>query len=97
MRDSSTIDIDAALQSPASVFDQPMDVVKHTALNRDVKLKLLEQWERDARALAVAEEEGMIGGEESMLSRVHRAMRAMDDRVDPAAHVAIGADTKFGP
>jgi len=69
--------LEAALLDPALAFDQPKDVVAARDLSRDTKLKLLQQWERDARALSVAEEEGMTGGEESMLARVLRAQREL--------------------
>jgi hypothetical protein len=47
---------------------------------------LLRQWERDARGLAVAEEEGMSGGEESMLGRVRHAIQALgEDEAEAAA------------
>jgi hypothetical protein len=62
-------------------------------LSRRQKLDLLEQWERDARALAVADEEGMVGGNESMLRRVRRAIAALGgDEIDEKA----GATTKHG-
>ena len=78
MTESGTkLDIDKALLDPAGAFSQPNDIVRAPGLSRDVKLRLLEQWEREARALAVAEEEGMTGGEESMLGRVRRAVAAL--------------------
>lgn len=90
------IDMQEALQSPATVFADPAEVVNHPGLTVEAKFKVLEQWERDARALAVAEEEGMAGGEETMLSRVRLAVRELDRRADPSVHSA-GAGTKFGP
>ena len=58
-----SLDLTAALADPASVFEQPKDVLAYPGLSREQRLVLLEQWERDARNLAVAEEEGMTGGE----------------------------------
>lgn len=86
------LDIKKALLDPASAFEQPDDVVRQPDLPRSTKLCLLEQWEREARALAVAEEEGMAGGEESMLGRVRRAIAALggDDDEPP------GPATKHG-
>jgi hypothetical protein len=49
------------------------------------KLKILQQWELDARQLAVAEEENMIGGEENMIGRVSKALLALGGRQDPVA------------
>lgn len=59
-------------------FASPRDVVEDQTLSREVKLRLLIQWERDARELSVAEEEGMTGGEESMLGRVREALQQLD-------------------
>jgi hypothetical protein len=84
-RKTRRIDISKALQDPASVFSQPQEIVGNPDLPRDVKRRLLRQWERDARGLAVAEEEGMSGGEESMLGRVRLAIRALgEDESEPA-------------
>jgi hypothetical protein len=80
------------LLDPASAFDQPQDVVNDRRLANDAKIKLLRQWEADARQLAVAEEEGMTGGEESMLNRVRRALRALG-AAEQAEH---GPTTKLG-
>src|SRR5258708_24473622 len=70
------LDIDKALLDPAGVFAEPDEIVRTPGLARSLKLRLLEQWEREARALAVAEEEGMTGGEEIMLGRVRLAIVA---------------------
>jgi hypothetical protein len=75
-----SLNLTAALADPASVFEQPKDVLAYPGLSREQRLALLEQWERDARNLAVAEEEGMTGGEESLLSRVQHALAALDAR-----------------
>jgi hypothetical protein len=80
-------------QDPAAVFAEPADVVKATNLSRRQKMSLLEQWEREARSLAVADEEGMTGGTDSMLSRVRRAIAVLGgDEVDEKA----GPTTKHG-
>lgn len=70
---NANIDIEDALSDPALSFDQPMDVVTDPRLSRAAKLKLLTQWERDAQLLAVAENEGMDGGEESEHARPRAA------------------------
>jgi hypothetical protein len=77
-KSASKLDLAAALLDPASAFQQPRDVVTYPGLSREQRLALLEQWERDARALAVAEEEGMTGGEESLLARVQQALASLD-------------------
>jgi hypothetical protein len=87
-----TIDIAAALRDPGRYFLEPRDVVDATGLDQDTKLKLLEEWERDARALAVAEEEGLSDGEPSMLGRIRQARRRLTgDKISD-----IGGPTKHG-
>jgi hypothetical protein len=71
---SSVIDFEKALQDPTSIFSEPIDVVTHPQLSREMKLALLRQWEQAARGLSVAESEGMAGGKESMLGRVEQAI-----------------------
>ncbi len=96
---TSPIDIDAALTSPSAYFAQPQDVLTYPGLSRKLQQKLLRQWEQDARQLAIAEGEGMGGGEESMLGRVSQALRALDhpqetstnDTVAGEAQASIGA------
>jgi hypothetical protein len=77
-------DLEAALLDPGSTFAEPMDVVDDRTLPIETKMKLLQQWEIDARELAVAEEEGMTGGEESMLGRVRHALRRLGATEHPA-------------
>jgi hypothetical protein len=88
-----TIDMAMAQRDPASVFAEPADVLKAQSLSRRQKLALLEQWEREARSLAVAEEEGMTGDTESMLRRVRRAIAELggDESAEKGA-----ATTKHG-
>jgi hypothetical protein len=71
------IDIAKALLDPAAAFAEPADILRNDNLTPRVKLRLLEQWEREARALSVADDEGMVGGGESMLGRVRHAIAAL--------------------
>ena len=80
MRTSPAIDLDKALQDPTVMFSEPIDVVANPQLSRDMKLALLQQWEQTARSLSVAESEGMVGGEESMLGRVEQAIALVERR-----------------
>jgi hypothetical protein len=70
-------DLQKAMLDPAAVFGAPKAIVEDERLSRAQKLQLLKQWEHDARNLAVAEAEGMTGGEESMLGRVRLAISAV--------------------
>jgi hypothetical protein len=89
---AAKVDFKKAMLDPAGTFAEPMDIVAHQELTRSQKLRLLEQWEREARSLAVAEEEGMTGGEESMLSRVRHAISALGAE----AGERTGGSTKHG-
>jgi hypothetical protein len=92
------IDIDAALANPSAYFDQPQDVLAHPGISKKFQLKLLRQWEYDARLLAEAEDEGMGGGEESMLGRVRQAVltleASMDDTEAGGARASIGTGAR---
>jgi hypothetical protein len=79
--------LDRALQDPSSVFADPAEVLSHPGLSREQRMLILERWEHDARELAVAEEEGMGGGEPSQLARVRRAL------LDLGAHSKRGSGT----
>jgi len=76
---TTPVDIDSLLANPSAYFDQPGDILD-SSLSRTAQRKLLHQWDQDARLLAEAESEGMGGGEESMLSRVRRAILAFEER-----------------
>jgi hypothetical protein len=77
MTAAHTIDIAAALRDPRRYFTDPREVLDAPGLDRETRLKLLEEWERDARGLAVAEEEGLSGGEPSMLGRIRHHRRSL--------------------
>lgn len=85
---TAPLDLAAALRDPGRHFAEPQDILEARGLDRATKLDLLDQWEHDARALAVAEEEGLGGGETTMLARIRHARRALgadDDRIGSAA------------
>ena len=63
-------DFEAALQNPAKCFETPQHVLDDHKLTVTQKRKLLEQWEQDARQLAVAE------GAHASLSRSELAILA---------------------
>jgi len=66
-----------AVTRPWSVYKAPEDVLADRKLTDAQKRRVLESWERDARELAVAEEENMGGGEPSMLGRVLEALATL--------------------
>ena len=67
---SSEIDLGQAMLDPGSVFASPEALRDQRGLTREQKIEILRRWAYDASELAVAEEEGMIGGEPSVLARV---------------------------
>lgn len=86
----SEFDLDQALSSPTSAFRGPEDVVEHPTLTRAQKIEILRRWVYDATQLAVAENEGMGGGEAAEIDVVMAAL----DRVKAACSVEHTASTE---
>jgi hypothetical protein len=82
------------LVNPSKAFAHPSQVVSTEDLSYADKVKVLKQWELDARLLQVASEEGMSGGEPNMLADVKKAQD--DLGVVPPADDKRGAPTKSG-
>lgn len=76
----STTDVDHARRDPWKVFRTPREVVNNDALSGADKKEILETWEEDARHLAVAEAEGMSGGEPNRLAEVSDAKQEVAKR-----------------
>lgn len=66
----AALDLDRLLLDPASSFRRPEDVISDPRLPRQQQIEILCRWAYDAAELAVAEEEGMSGGEASNLHGV---------------------------
>ncbi len=88
------LDVELALTDPAKVFCDPNEVLGCDLLTREQKIDVLRRWEMDARLLAVAEEEGMTGGESSKLHSVGKALLAIGEDKDHGA--VAGAPSKLG-
>lgn len=89
---STQTEVDRAVSRPWSVYKTPEAVLADRRLDAAQKRRILESWERDARELAVAEEENMGGGEPDMLGRVLEALSTL-----PAADERPrGPGTKHG-
>lgn len=71
------IDYDKALLDPASVFATPEEVLTPAELTKEQKIEILRRWEYDASEVAVAEEEGMVGGKPLLLRRVLLALEKL--------------------
>ena len=72
-------DLKTALANPAAVFSHPDEVLKNPDIDREMKYKILRSWELDERNLAVATDENMPGGKESMLQEVILAIKSIAD------------------
>ncbi len=77
--EGTPVDVEAILADPTAAFAQPRDVLTDPRFSREIKLKILRQWEHDARSLATADNEGMSGGEESMHGRVLHAIQSLEE------------------
>lgn len=84
-------EFDKALKNPTLVYQTPQDVLDDKQLNDSQRLEILKRWEQDQRELDVAQEEGMIGGETSMLDDILQAMEKLNVDID-----APEAPTKQG-
>lgn len=71
---SRRVDLKRAMIDPASLFRSPDEVIENEKLSRENKIEILCRWAYDAAELAVAEEEGMGGGESADTSAVLRAL-----------------------
>ena len=58
-------------------------MLRDRRLRRCEKLAILEAWELEARALSVASEENMSGGELTLLEEVVKARVELGDETDP--------------
>ena len=98
----TSIDKDKAKTNPSSVFDKPEDVVTNKDLQPGEKVKVLQEWELEARLIDVAIDEGMSkeGDEESkkvaaksLLPEVKKAQQDLGAKPIPDD----GAPTRFTP
>ena len=71
-------DYEKAAVNPAEAFASPEELVARPDLSRSEKVDLLRRWHDDACELSVAEEEGMGGGEPSLLERVSAALASLE-------------------
>ncbi len=76
----SGIDLERALNDPADLFESPDAVVRHAALSREQKIRILNNWQLDASRLEGSEGEGMMGEGAPMLHRVRVALAALLER-----------------
>ncbi|MGH7017643.1 MAG: hypothetical protein ACRED8_11265 [Caulobacteraceae bacterium] len=91
-----------ALSNPGSTFARPSEVLGDEELSKREKIEILCRWAYDAAELAVADEEGMGGGEPSNLSEVLAALNEVGGACAYRAssptkhHVACALDRASG-
>lgn len=76
------MDFKKAMMNPAKLFGSPQKVCEEVSLTREQKIKILRQWEYDAREIEVASEESMTGGSPSLLAEVLKALLQLGVEVD---------------
>lgn len=72
--------VNEAIADPSRMFPNPMAVVEAKDLSRDEKIKILQNWELDARRLLESADENMLderGRERNQLPEIHRALKAL--------------------
>lgn len=67
---SGEIDLEQAMLDPGSVFASPEALRDQPSLTQEPKIEILRRWAYDAKQLAVAEYQGMMGGKTSPLAGV---------------------------
>jgi len=93
---NAQISIKELLVDPSSHWCEPQDILADGRLNDRQRLELLTAWERDARALSVAADENMQGGEESRLGPVVKARIIAEELLGIKAGAARGVHDKYG-
>jgi hypothetical protein len=71
-------DFERAMVDPAALFATPEAVLQRSDYSGEQKRLNLGRWLQDAEELSVAEEEGMAGGEPSMIERVAAALTRLE-------------------
>ena len=66
------------LKDPSSFYQSPLEVLRDEELDDVQRLEILHSWEQDERELDVAEEEGMVGGENSILTDIFSAISQLN-------------------
>ncbi len=86
--------IDEIKVNPARYYKAPSDVVRDRRFTDAERLDILAAWERDARALSVADDESMTGGEPSRLHTVVAARMEIEKKVP--GQTSFRESSKFG-
>ncbi len=76
------LDYQKALLDPASIFENPEEVLEQAELSKDQQIEILKRWAYDANEVAVAEEEGLVGDGPLILQRVLEVLDKLTGGVD---------------
>jgi hypothetical protein len=72
--------VNEAIADPSRMFPNPMAVLDADNLSREEKIKVLQNWELDARRLLESADENMTderGRERNQLPEIQKALRAL--------------------
>jgi hypothetical protein len=75
-------EIERAMESPASVFGSPEEVLEHPELTGAQKIEILRRWQYDAVEVDVAVDEGMPGDDDPLLRRIMLALGTLTGPID---------------
>lgn len=81
-KDDDEFDLEQARLDPGSVFASPEKLCESSRLSKEEKVDLLQRWAEDARELEIADDEGMSGGEFSLLDRVLASLESLGTSFD---------------
>lgn len=73
--------VNKAIADPSRVFPDPMAVLAASDLSREEKVKVLQNWELDAKRLLESADENMTderGREKNLLPEIHKALRTLE-------------------
>lgn len=73
--------VNKAIADPSRIFPNPLAVLEAADLSRAEKIKVLQNWELDAKRLLESADENMTderGRERNQLPEIHKALRALD-------------------
>lgn len=71
------LDLVRGLKDPATIFTEPEEILRQPFLSRDMKIELLQRWERLVRAQREMGAVRHAEGEPPLLGRVIRALNAL--------------------
>ena len=74
---------ESLLADPTTHLSAPSEVLRLPTLTAPQKRTVLERWLRDAERLESASNEGMTGGEPSLLREVHAALDELAAKATP--------------